>query len=775
MVKFHIVKSGDTLWSISNAYHIELNKIVEWNDLYGRKKHIIYPGQKIYLSSKDENYPVAETTLSFKILDYSFKPIKNAQLMLEFDSKSLIVKCDSNGEIQSIDIMNHMAGLKVYFQKINGSYALIAYYKILPLGKKKLTLTSRTFKLKGNTLPEKGGEHKPAQVIKQETIEKNKTIHDAELDNKNNNQQERKQSIHTDNKKSPSNNIQKNDISNLKYPQATIEDVRTENGKPSINIAQLFTAENLKLTPINEKYRKYIIDAARKFGFSPQALAAKVNAEAAKTKDGEWKADSQNTSTSAGGLTQALDGTWLSACRGDNEQFKKTLLYKKVNHEKIVKEADRLILKYNAELSIDFGAAYAKQNIEELKKNYNLEKIDKLTAEDLAKLGYLAHHEGAKGANNQIMHLANKSWASVQTQVGEGKILESLKKQFPDDPNNAYRWWLMNTYVDGMINVKYFMHNTEGVKPRTMEEIAIFLGGKSLVKPKANENQSFTTESKSNINNNVIFDIKFVAKDTLNIIKNYKFILNSPYGSKLHSTDSLGLDKAVKASVNDKLVILTGNNVLKEFTVGTNQPTVIVEVPFGLEQKAEQLSLASSSNSSWYNPLASCVIRTAGLASARSATFGKVRNNNTRNHQGIDFAANSGTNIIAVANGRIISIVEEYSSTVNFGAFIVLQCQIDDLPEPQKTYARNKVKGDAVWFFYAHLSYIEPKLKTDPDVRAGTILGKTGSSGNASGMSTIEKGGHLHFEARHVSTESPGKGLIGRFDPLPFFPSIPQP
>lgn len=170
-----------------------------------------------------------------------------------------------------------------------------------------------------------------------------------------------------------------------------------------------------------------------------------------------------------------------------------------------------------------------------------------------------------------------------------------------------------------------------------------------------------------------------------------------------------------------------------------------------------------------------CVIRTAGLASARCATFGKVRNNNTRNHQGIDFSSNTGTDIIVVANGRVIHIVEAYISTENFGAFVVLQCQIDDLPEPQKSYARKNVKGDVVWFFYVHLSYIDPNLKHDPDVRVGTVLGKTGTSGNAKGMNTIAKGGHLHFEARHVSTGSPGKGLVGRFDPLPFFPLIPQP
>ncbi|MFW2047293.1 peptidase M23, partial [Acinetobacter variabilis] len=55
----------------------------------------------------------------------------------------------------------------------------------------------------------------------------------------------------------------------------------------------------------------------------------------------------------------------------------------------------------------------------------------------------------------------------------------------------------------------------------------------------------------------------------------------------------------------------------------------------------------------WVDPLAINQLRVAGLANVKSATFGKVRNGGTRNHQGIELAADSGTNIFAVCSGVI--------------------------------------------------------------------------------------------------------------------------
>ncbi|WP_350655801.1 M23 family metallopeptidase [Psychrobacter sp. S1-30-MNA-CIBAN-0213] len=182
---------------------------------------------------------------------------------------------------------------------------------------------------------------------------------------------------------------------------------------------------------------------------------------------------------------------------------------------------------------------------------------------------------------------------------------------------------------------------------------------------------------------------------------------------------------------------------------------------------------AKKPDTTWCNPLDKCVVRTARLSSRKAATYGRVRSGGTRNHQGIDFRAILGVPIKAVANGKVTVINESYKSKENFGAYLVLECELNALPEPQKSYAKKNVKGNKVWFFYAHLSQINTEYK-NKDVTAGTVLGKTGASGNARGMTTIASGAHLHFEVRHVSTGSPGRGLVGRFDPLPFFPEIPS-
>lgn len=144
-------------------------------------------------------------------------------------------------------------------------------------------------------------------------------------------------------------------------------------------------------------------------------------------------------------------------------------------------------------------------------------------------------------------------------------------------------------------------------------------------------------------------------------------------------------------------------------------------------------------------PLETCKLRTAGLASVNSAKFGLVRKNangTPRAHQGIDLQANVGTPVYAVADGQIVGV---NMGKDGYGFKITLKL------------------GDK-FAFYAHLS--EVFCTVGSQVTAGTLIGKTGASGNAVGMTTIAKGGHLHFEIR--TKQNAGLGLSGRLDPLDF-------
>jgi murein DD-endopeptidase MepM/ murein hydrolase activator NlpD len=85
-------------------------------------------------------------------------------------------------------------------------------------------------------------------------------------------------------------------------------------------------------------------------------------------------------------------------------------------------------------------------------------------------------------------------------------------------------------------------------------------------------------------------------------------------------------------------------------------------------------------------------------------------------HTGIDMAVPVGTEVIAVAEGKIES--------ANWG-------------KSYGTQAVQKVAGG--WVIYAHLSELD--VKPGQQITKGQKIGKSGNTGNSSGP-------HLHFEMR---------------------------
>jgi len=260
--------------------------------------------------------------------------------------------------------------------------------------------------------------------------------------------------------------------------------------------------------------------------------------------------------------------------------------------------------------------------------------------------------------------------------------------------------------------------------------------------------------------------IKFIDESTNKPLSGLSYITQSTkYGKNTSVTENDGIrgrthDSLVGVDIT-VLVYEDGKEVKKDSFFASK------------DRDKPYVYKAKKPDTTWCNPLDKCVVRTTLLSSRKAATYGCVRSGGTRNHQGIDFRAIPGVPIKAVTNGKVTVINESYKSKENFGAYLVLECELNALPEPQKSYAKKNVKGNKVWFFYAHLSQINTEYK-NKDVTAGTVLGKTGASGNAKSMTTIASGAHLHFEVRHIYTGSPGRGLVGRFDPLPFLPEIPS-
>uniref|UniRef100_A0A2V0RIX2 M23ase beta-sheet core domain-containing protein n=1 Tax=viral metagenome TaxID=1070528 RepID=A0A2V0RIX2_9ZZZZ len=120
-------------------------------------------------------------------------------------------------------------------------------------------------------------------------------------------------------------------------------------------------------------------------------------------------------------------------------------------------------------------------------------------------------------------------------------------------------------------------------------------------------------------------------------------------------------------------------------------------------------------------------------------TFGLVRNQKTKNHQGWDFEAPLGSPVYAIAP------FSEHAS--------------GDHPNYGLWFAYKSINSGYI-YFNAHLSYITPILEGT----VGSVIGNVGNTGNAVNVKP-----HLHFEMR---TEwSPGPGLKGRVSPAKTFGS----
>jgi len=98
-------------------------------------------------------------------------------------------------------------------------------------------------------------------------------------------------------------------------------------------------------------------------------------------------------------------------------------------------------------------------------------------------------------------------------------------------------------------------------------------------------------------------------------------------------------------------------------------------------------------------------------------------------HTGVDFAVPQGTEIIAVAAGKV--------SNANWG-------------KSYGTQIVQKIEGQDAWVIYAHLS--KSLVKAGDEIKKGQHIGESGNTGNSSGP-------HLHFEMRDNIRWSAGKDL----------------
>jgi len=102
-----------------------------------------------------------------------------------------------------------------------------------------------------------------------------------------------------------------------------------------------------------------------------------------------------------------------------------------------------------------------------------------------------------------------------------------------------------------------------------------------------------------------------------------------------------------------------------------------------------------------------------------------------RMHEGLDYAAPSGTPILAAADGRVVRT----GTSSSYGRFVEI------------------AHANGVTSFYAHMSRIG--ANEGDLVRAGDTIGAVGSTGRSTGA-------HLHFEIRRAGQQVNPENFLGR-------------
>jgi murein DD-endopeptidase MepM/ murein hydrolase activator NlpD len=118
-----------------------------------------------------------------------------------------------------------------------------------------------------------------------------------------------------------------------------------------------------------------------------------------------------------------------------------------------------------------------------------------------------------------------------------------------------------------------------------------------------------------------------------------------------------------------------------------------------------------------------------------SGSFGCVRNNRERLHEGIDIRrlqldkrGEPTDPVMATADG-MVAYINTRPSLSNYGNYIVI---------------RHRVQGIEIYSLYAHLRVVRPGLKIGEPVKAGEVIATMGRTSNAETI--LKQRAHVHFE-----------------------------
>ena len=207
----------------------------------------------------------------------------------------------------------------------------------------------------------------------------------------------------------------------------------------------------------NAQHGPALSAAAERTGIPAAALAAIIDAEAAKGPNGSWQSLSRNPRSSAAGLGQFLSGTWVGEAerRGtwlNTEAGRRGWL----DGEGQVRPDARsslLALRYDPFASVQATADYARHNLDRLQRAGAAVGSD---VSALAKAAYLAHHLGPGDAIRFLGKGLSSARAEALLAAQVGRSAATSRIAAAGEPAYAHRQWL-TAYVDRHIRPEKFL------------------------------------------------------------------------------------------------------------------------------------------------------------------------------------------------------------------------------------------------------------------------------------------------------------------------------
>jgi len=217
----------------------------------------------------------------------------------------------------------------------------------------------------------------------------------------------------------------------------------------------------------NARFGAAFVGAATRTGLPAAALAAIVDAEAAKTGDGTWKTSSRNPRSSAAGLGQFLGGTWQSeAERAGTWLHGIAREHGWLGHDGRVLAGARsalLALRYDATASINATADYASRSVTQL-KHAGVAIGEDLTT--IARAAYLGHHLGTADAVRFLTRGLDSGRARRLLNAQVGSMAATHRIAQAGDAATAHRSWLLD-FVGRRIRPSRFAGFSEVASSRT--------------------------------------------------------------------------------------------------------------------------------------------------------------------------------------------------------------------------------------------------------------------------------------------------------------------